>query len=383
MANIAVQEQTNNVQHILSTIIDKGPVTKKEIQAITGLSWGLISEKTNKLLEEKYIVSSVRKTVGVGRKTEEFDVNSNRNCIIGLEISYRRINIVVTDMKGRVLEQEVAEFEPEHREYDYVKNEMLLLIDKYYNKYQHINILGIGVAIQGVVDFMQGVSVRINRIKDWKDVPIKKMIEDKYGINVIVEHDPDCLMKSECGIGALRNSTYQEILMVSISHAIGVATAISINGSVYKGHKGMAGEIGKSVIGDGKSGYELLENHITREGIISDYEEMFHEKKRFSQIENGALEKDEKCVALLTKLAEYVGVTIAEAGNLLNPDIIIVNTRECKCQELIFEEIKKAVKNICWDEEVKVILSKLDDNAIAVGAALTVIESELSKIGKW
>ena len=64
------KEQLSNVQQILLTIIENGPVSKKELQALTGFSWGFVSEKTNLLIENQYISSAVRNTKSVGRKTE-------------------------------------------------------------------------------------------------------------------------------------------------------------------------------------------------------------------------------------------------------------------------------------------------------------------------
>lgn len=379
MVNINIQNQPNNIQQLLFEIMRNGPLSKKELQQNTGFSWGFVSEKTNKLLEKKNIVSDVRQSKSVGRKTEELDINPNRNYILGVEISYRRIKIVVTDMRGRILEKETKEFEPEQREYEIVMSNLIDLMDNYYEKHKKNNIKGVGVALQGIVDREAGVSIRINRIKDWRNVPIKQIIEERYQVHVVVEHDSECLMKSEQYFGCLKNNASTEALLVSVSHAIGVATAIIINGQVYKGHSGRAGEIGKKVIGKDENGYMLLENHITREGIKKDYEQMFHEQKRFSEIENGALNGDEKCLKIFSQLTESVGIAVTEVCNILNPEIIVINTKECKCQEFIYTEISEVVSKLSTDEKVKVELSTLDDNAVAVGVSLVAIENEILK----
>ena len=95
------QLRQENIRRLLGEIRDRAPITKRELQDITGFSWGNISFITNKLLIERYIVPSGKQETSVGRKPEEYDINTAENLIIGVDYHLGGFVLVVTDLRGR------------------------------------------------------------------------------------------------------------------------------------------------------------------------------------------------------------------------------------------------------------------------------------------
>lgn len=368
----------NSLQLLFQRIKESSPISKQELRDDTGLSWAVVSSSVNKLVDTGYVVPyGKQQTQGAGRKADEYDVNSQKNYFIGIDLNDMGILCVVTDMKGRVVKQCEKEFAT--REKEYVLEQLYDVIDRFFEEFQNNQILGIGVAVQGVVDLIDGKSVYISKIKGWNDVPLKKLFEERYGVETSILHDPDCLMKTESVFGCLRGSDVADAIMVFISHRTGVGMSIMINGQIYHGVHGKSGELGYMIVTDSREGAgRLLEEHVTKSGILRDYksansgeEITYHDF--VARLKSG----DELCKSVYTQLGEYLGFAISSAGNILNPELIVVHASSCDCPELLYETICDFVTRNTYDKTVELRLSGLGRSAIAIGSALTAIEKAI------
>ena len=94
-----------SIKRVLCEIREKGPISKRELQAITGFSWGNISSVTNLLIEEGYIEALGKQETSVGRKPEEVDINTKDNYIIGIDFNSQGTLVAVCDLKGRIVKK--------------------------------------------------------------------------------------------------------------------------------------------------------------------------------------------------------------------------------------------------------------------------------------
>lgn len=373
-----VLTQMNNQQLLLWKIKEKSPITKRELQNVTGFSWGLISREVNALVDTGYIVSDCRESIGAGRKAEEYDINNDKNYFIGIDFNYKGLLVVVTDMKGRIVEQSEREYAVAER--DCVLQLMFEMLDTFFEKFHDRRIMGIGIAAQGVVNRAEGISIFTTRIKDWNNVPLKKLLEERYNVNVSMEHDPDCIMKTESAFGHLNRSDVTEALVVSVNYSVGVGMSIMINGDIYHGFHGKAGEIGYTIVKDQKDGSgKYLEDHVTKLHIVQDYRELTKGSDgiTYREIVERAENGDLVCKNLFKKLGEYIGLAICSASNFLNPEMIVIHAPSCEFQEMLFNTVRNFVVENTYDKAVKIKLSRLGKEARAIGGALLAIEKAI------
>ena len=379
--NDMLKTSFNNLQLLLWIIKEKGPITKREIQEITGFSWGLVSEKVNTLYEANYIVSDGRESFSVGRKAEEYDINHEKNYFIGIELQYKSIIVALTDMKGRIVEQVKRELSKVHREY--ALQLLFEILDVLFEKYGDRGIFGIGIGVQGVVDRENGVSVFLNGIEEWQNVPLKQIMEKRYGVSVIVEHDPDCILMAESAFGHLHQADVADAMVVTINFSYGIGMAVMINGNIYRGWHGRAGEIGYAIVDDTeKKRDKLLEEHSTKEHIIIDYHKITGDMESitYDEIVERANKGDEKCQKVLNKIIRYISIAICTANNILNPEMIIIHAPTCEFKDKLFETITEYVLQHSYDKEVQIKFSKQGREMCAVGGALSVIEKTICTI---
>lgn len=263
----------SNALVLLEQIRENAPISKRELQVITGFSWGLISRLTNELADKGYIISKGKVDTGVGRKPDEFDINQEKNFFVGVDFSNTGMMIAVTDMKGRIIEQRESEWKI--LEKMAVLEQLFEELDAIMDRYESCNVMGIGFAAQGVVNVAKGIYVYVSVIKGWNDVPLKTMVEERYGVDVVIAHDPDCLMKCECAFGVLKGGSETEVVMIHVTQGSGVGMSIMVNGQIYLGFHGKAGEIGHTIVGvlEDES-YDFLDNHVSERDIEREYQKL-------------------------------------------------------------------------------------------------------------
>ena len=342
--------QRSGVQMILQTIKDYGPISKRELQELTGLSWGHISQVTNRFLNEGYIVVEDQQLTA-GRTRDLLDINREDNYFIGVDLNSKRVRAIVIDMKGRVVCETRKGWDKAEREV--VLKTIFTVIDSFVNRFLNKRIIGIGFAVQGIVDVMNGISVAISSIHGWTNVPLKKLVEERYEVDVVIAHDPDCVMKYECNSGVLKNSEVQNAVTIIYTYGMGIGTSLMINGQIYLGAEGRVGELDHTILGVDKDGWhEMLGQHIA---------------KCDSKID-------------MKELGDYIGRSVAMLNSFLNPEMIVMHMAEPDYREEIFEAVQYNLKYYSYNKDVVLKLSAFNKNVKAIGAALLLVDREIDQV---
>lgn len=98
----------------------------------------------------------------------------------------------------------------------------------------------IGCGVPSVVDIDKGIVYDVQNIPSWKEVPLKSLLEDRYGIPVHLNNDANCFALGESYFG--KGKEYDSFLGLIIG--TGMAAGIVINGRLYNGYNCGAGEFG-------------------------------------------------------------------------------------------------------------------------------------------
>ncbi len=343
--------QRTNVQQIFQQIVDNGPISRRELQQNTGFSWGLISQVTNRLIAEGYVVAEDDlASAGVGRRAEKIDIVADNHYYIGVDIDSDGMYAVVTDMKGRLVESKRYSW-PE-RVCDRVLQKLYDVLDTMMEQYADKNITSIGVSIQGITDVARGISVYISKIKNWEDVPLRELLSSRYDVDVVVAHDPDCLMESERAFGLLKNTNAKDVLLMHYNyHAHSLGMSAMIDGQIFFGHRGRAAEIGYTIIGENGDGKpRMLEDDIAQRDIST------------------------------RQLCGSIGKAMAVANTLFNPEIIVLHIPECPYGEELAHTVDHWIRTASYDASVDVKLSKLKQEAKARGAAMIMINRAIDEM---
>ncbi len=253
------------------------------------------------------------------------------------------------------------------------------------------DICGIGLALGGIVDKKKGVVYwpqRVDSTYVYVSIPLKKYLENRFKLPVVIENDANASLWAEY----VRNFPKYKNIVYLFS---GVGCGLLLDGSLYRGKKGAAGELFintkrrmSSYLGE----FSFLGQWSLDLGIVKRAKELISLGrttsliKKISSLGDLCLEdifsearnkKDRVSWEILKEAAFSLGVKLSFLVDLLNPELAIIGGGFEEAGEFFLEEITRTVKKFSLSEMregLKIVFSKLGREATSLGAALLVYE---------
>ena len=192
-----------------------------------------------------------------------------------------------------------------------------------------------GLGMGGLIDAEHGCCID-SWIMNWQNVEISHPLEDRLGIPIFLDNDVNCLAIYEKLFGL--GQQYRHFLVVAVGRGVGLG--IVINGDLYRGAFGGAGEFGHTAVTtDGRlcecGNRGCLETYISDFGIVKNYLEYvqattyslggeIQEPTAFEIIER-AKNGDEAAIAAFQRAGILLGVSLANLVNIFNPECIVLS----------------------------------------------------------
>lgn len=332
-----------NLNEVLKIIREHGPLTRRKLQEITGLSWGGTSQIVTRLLNQNLILEEKDNTQTAGRKPTCLRINGQNNLILGIDVNSSGLTAVVQNLQNEILEQ--TEGEADCSDQKSLLNSIFALLDPLYEKYRRSVILGCGISMQSAVDEKNGISLYLKECPDWKDVPLCEIFAKRYGIATYLAHDPDCLVASNVSLFG------EDVILLRMDYSIGMS--VFKDGTFIKS-PGML-EIGNTLICTENNEIKRLEDSVTITAM---------EQKAGCDIRE--LAKNTKGQKVIEKAAATTAVSAANASILFDISTILICGKLVECVPEFYEELNKNIKKYLT-EEIKIFL--YDEKKAAAGAA--------------
>lgn len=236
-------ENRSTIVRLLSV---KGPMSRKDIADIIGLTPATVTLLCNEMINQGIIYENgnIKDEKRAGRKKILLDINYKYKHVISVYIEAKNTYIYICDLKSNPIKQSVIKTDslvnPEGFLEQIAKEVKLLLSDV---KKEFIDILGIGIAIPGIVDRENGISKHAYGIWN-KEVKIKQILERYIPCEIIVENNIKAFAKGELLYGTGRKKS----TMFFLRWGPGVGAAMIIHNKLYEGNGNKAMEIGHYIV---------------------------------------------------------------------------------------------------------------------------------------
>lgn len=377
----------------LNIVHKNGSITKKDLQALTGMTLTTLN-RVMKSLEDKKLITEVGTAESTGgRKAVEYSVAQRGIYVIGIDISRTYVRVIVSNFKMDILKKEEFSmndsFSPEKtvQKIGFLIEQKLLelSIDK-------SEILGIGIGTVGPLNRQKGVLLKPKSFFNnlWSNVPLKDMIEEKLSIPCFIDNGANNAVLAEYlfGIGKKLKG------IVYINCGIGIRSSVITDGIIIRAMNNSEDAFANMIVdlNDKKficGSIGSVESYSSIEAIVkrfnlknkerSSWQEKFKEEDYKKILELAVNEKNEIAFEIVSKGAYALGIGLANLVRLLNPQLVILYGPLIKNYKAYYEMcIDAFYKNNCTNN--KVVFSKggkFKENAIAVGSALMVIENYL------
>ncbi|HHW56414.1 MAG TPA: ROK family protein [Clostridia bacterium] len=382
-----------NKSIVLNTIRKKGNISRAEIAGITGLNKSTVSFLVDELINEGFVKEEGPGESKGGRKPIILSINNKAGCIIGIDLDVNYILIVLTDLMANVIWEKKIDIKIGENQQTIIERLIELIDEAISNAPETIRgILGIGIGVPGIVDYKKGSILLAPNLK-WENVPLKQIIEDKFKIKVHIDNEANvgAIGEKWFGVGAKYNN------LVYVSAGIGIGTGIIINGELYRGTVGLAGEMGHMTIDihdhqcrcgntgcwENYASEKALLEYINTQLLMGKSDEYINKNNFYTlsaiDIIDYARKGSKIAVEALKEIGRKLGVGVVNIINTFNPELIIIGNTLSLADDLVLNEVLKEVeeKSLVYRYyKVKIKTSKLQFHAGAIGAVSLVI-SEL------
>jgi glucokinase len=308
--------------------------------------------------------------------------------VVGIDVGGTKIAAGVVDTSGNVVSHFYTRAHAGQPPADVIKS----IEEAFYGALRAAgvargDIMGVGVGFAGHVNGPAGLVLTSSNLPEWDNVPLRQIIADRIGKPVRLDNDANCAALAEYRFGAGRGSRH----MCYVTFSTGYGLGIIINGNLYVGATGTAGEIGHTVVDPdgplcscGKRGcimayacgmalsrmaYERI--HAGEETILRDLCGGAPESISGETVAAAARQGDRLARELIEIAGRYFGIGLSTIVQVLNPEVIVIGGGLARIGSMLMEPCLQALRENVHPviaESARIVYSQLWDDAGLIGA---------------
>ena len=366
-----------NKSLILNKIRTNQPISRAQIAKETKLTPPTVSNIVKELLEQEIVKESELGISKGGRKPTMLQINSNRFYVIGVDVGPNTIDCLITDLSGEILERSSSKLNGELTNEQFLTKLKDIIHHIIHSISEQEKIIGIGIAMHGVVDVENGISLFAPNLK-LSNIPIKEELEKEFGLVVNVENDARAMALGESWFGQYGNL----LSMLVVNIGSGVGAGVIVNGKLYHGANDLAGEVGHMTIdinGEicdcGNKG--CLQTFATGSAIVKKANQVSHEPiQSGEEVYELAKSGKQDYISILEETGRIIGIGLTNLIHIINPELIVLGGGVTKSEKFLLNPIKEEIQNRGLTKsatETKVVISTHGDDATLLGAISLVL----------
>ncbi len=227
-------------QWVLKAIYDHGPISRADIARTIHLTPPSVSEIVNNLIAAGLVEEIGQGNSTGGKRPTLLSIVDDSHLLIVLDLAVGDYQGAVVNLRGAI--QHRISLPLRERGGEAALGLVYELVDALMTAAAK-PLLGIGIGAPGLVDSENGVVCRAVNV-DWRDIPLRDLLVDRYGLPVYVANDCQLAALAEHMFGAAESN--KPLVVISLGH--GVGAGIVVNGQLLHGNPFGAGEIGHVVV---------------------------------------------------------------------------------------------------------------------------------------
>jgi predicted NBD/HSP70 family sugar kinase len=372
-----------NQRRLADALRTLGPSTRADLAAATGLSRATISTTLGDLAQLGLVIEPGGTTPAGptgGRPASVVQLSPAAGVAIGIDIGRRHLNVAISDLAHTVLTERGLKLEPaeEHSAPRMLDRAATLVHEILAATHRTLDdVIGVGLGIPAPVVTSTGLIGASNILPQWSGLRPADEFTRRLNIPVCVENDANLGALAEHLWGAGRTSKS----LVYLKLATGIGGGMVIDGRLFRGVSGTAGEIGHLSLdahGDvcrcGNRG--CLELTAGGTALVDVLRRTHPEVNTLSDLVRLAIGGDAPCRRLIADAGTHLGVALGGLLNLLNPDMIVVGGELGRAGDVLLDPLRHALSRSAVTsavDAVTVTQGTLGDRAEMLGAVALVL----------
>jgi glucokinase len=235
-------------------------------------------------------------------------------------------------------------------------------------------VVATSIMVPGAVNCDKSIVVQAPNLPSLINFELKAELQKRLGWPVFLENDANAAAVGEMWLGAARGCTD----VISVTLGTGVGGGVILNGKLWRGSHGSAGEIGHTTV-DPFSGLKCkcgntgcLELFASATAIVRMARELGMKELTAEEVYEAGLCGDERAVSVFNRFGMYLGIGLANLMNLIDPQIIVITGGAVNGWDLFANEMYRQVHERAFRataQQVKIARAECGDNAGLLGAA--------------
>ncbi len=392
-----VKAKLESDKHVIEAVVRRfGPISRTAIHDLTQIRPSATSNLVRSLIQDGQILEAGQMENGkrAGRKQVLLRLNEEYRFVVGVNFDEESVAASVLDLHPRI-RQTVTEATRLGSGAEGLVRQLISCTKQALKKsgLSESSLLGIGIADPGLVDSRRGVTVTSSTIEFWRQIPLKKIFEQEFGVPTLVEAKTRAKTIAERMLGGGKMADN----MIYLDYGAGIGAGIVVEGKLLYGHNCAAGEFGHTHVTESgpacKCGsFGCLEAVAGARAVEARIRKAIEEggRTRASESTEGdaggvgvwavlkaASMGDKICSNIVAELGEQLGLGLANLVNLFNPSVIVLDRRLGLAGHEFLDHLVHMVKRQALtysSEHAEIRFGELGNEAGVLGAALIVLE---------
>ncbi|MER5929450.1 ROK family transcriptional regulator [Streptomyces sp. NPDC002054] len=368
-----------NLERVVRAVRLAGSLTQAEIARTTGLSAATVSNIVRELKDGGTV--EVTPTSAGGRRARSVSLSGDAGIVIGVDFGHTHLRVAVGNLAHQVLAEEAEPLDVDASWVDgFDRAEHLVgrLIESVGTVREKV--IGVGLGVPGPIDVESGTLGSTAILPGWAGINPREELSRRLGVPVYVDNDANLGALGELVWGSGRG--VKDLAYIKV--ASGVGAGLVINGQIYRGVGGTAGEIGHITLDEsgpvcrcGNRG--CLETFAAARYVLPLLQGTHGPELTMERVVELAREGDPGCRRVITDVGRHVGSGVASLCNLLNPSRVVLGGSLADAGELVLAPIRESVGRYAIPSaarQLSVLTGSLGGRAEVLGA-LALVLSEM------
>lgn len=358
-----------NAALVLGELRSEPLQSRTDLARRTGLSLPTVSEIVAELISTGIVEERETGRSAGGRRPVLLALKPDAGYVVGIKLTETRVIAVLTDLEATIVARDVTTVAG--LSVDAVVAAVGAAVARLRRSAHGRPVHGVGVGMAGVIDRASG-TVRHATYSEWHDVDLAGLLTTRAGLPVVLDNDVNTLVANEKWFGAGRG--VDDVAVVSIGRGVGLG--LVLDGRLYRGSAGGAGEFGHTKVADGPvcacGGRGCLEALIgepalrARASAVLGRDVDVDEAAELARQGNGAVQE------IFHTAGRLLGTAVGNLVNLLNPELVVLAGEGTRLSDLFRADFDRALTLAVFDglqHGLGIVVDTWDDEAWARGAA--------------
>jgi predicted NBD/HSP70 family sugar kinase/predicted transcriptional regulator len=372
-----------NRQIVLNYVREKEPISRAAIARESALQRSTVSAIIDDLQTEGLVEEVGEGESTGGRPPTLLRLRTVGAIAIGVAVTPSLITIATSDLAGRVLEQKAFPTDPDaDLTFGRIVDGVRALL-----KQKEGSIESIGVSLPGLIDPSTGIAIYVPYFK-WRDLPVARMISSATGLPVTIDNDANAVALAELWFGRPEVSDARDFILVLVAE--GVGTGIVVDGRIYRGERGAAGEFGHMIIGTNApvpcscGNRDCWEAFSSERAALARYQKLIGAEADsgvdFKQLVDRALGGEPEARTALVDMALCLGIGISNLVVGFSPEAVVVGGEIARAWPLIKEALQQTMEHSVRRglPSARILPSTLGRDPTLMGALSLVLASKFA-----